>query len=338
MLRRTGHAEEMRHTPCGKDEEVVGKRLALSLDHTGREVHRPDVGHHKPDGRQLPQDASDGVRDLFGFQLGCGYLVQQREEGMVVTPIDEESVNRTAGKGARRPQSSEAASDDHHARTVMHPRSLQLLPTSTGSRVEANVPNQSPLGRCRSSAVRWPLRRAARLAAGPPPGTPLSNVALARAASTGTGRSKMHSYGPTIHCRRTYSFRCWPGPPKGALNHEAAPVDLHPDVPGLHARQGRCDHELVDPTIHVHGKCAVHCARSPFVMICSPTSVREATTGCVLVQDVEQQIHDDPQCQADRPHGDGDTPHPGVWSLRDTGCIICQADQQIVHDGRHRED
>ncbi len=53
---------------------------------------------------------------------------------------------------------------------------------------------------------------------------------------------------------------------------------------------------------------------SPFVKICSPNSVREGTTGCVLVQDVEQQIHDDPQCQAERPHHTAIRP---TW-----GCLV----------------
>ena len=61
--------------------------------------------------RMPPEETPDGICDLAWSQLGRGDLVQEREEGVVVVPVDQRHADPMGNEPARGPQSSESRPD-----------------------------------------------------------------------------------------------------------------------------------------------------------------------------------------------------------------------------------
>ena len=116
MMGCTLHAKEVRNASGGQYQIVVLQERLIRLDDSGVEIDAMDVGHSEVDERMPPKETSDGIGDLARPQLGRGYLVQEREEGVVVVPVDQRGSEPMRDEPAHGPQPAEPRPDHYDPR------------------------------------------------------------------------------------------------------------------------------------------------------------------------------------------------------------------------------
>ena len=83
---------------CREDQVIIGKRDTLTVRAAGKDqflifVHTNDFSEQY-DCIPLPvQNFADGRRDLSGRQHGCGNLVEQRLEQVVIGAVDQNDLH-----------------------------------------------------------------------------------------------------------------------------------------------------------------------------------------------------------------------------------------------------
>ncbi len=87
-----------------------------------------DISQGKIGFRRIPEDAAYGIGDVFRLQLGGCHLVQERKEGVVVVPIDDQDVNGFARQGSDGPEAAKTGTDHDYTRftAVVHSFSLRV--------------------------------------------------------------------------------------------------------------------------------------------------------------------------------------------------------------------
>src|SRR5262249_736343 len=76
------------------------------------------------------QDRTHRVDDRFGFEAGGRHLIQQRQEGMVIVPVDERDRDALAAERLRRAQTPQPPPHHHPPPPI----------TTRGRRICANEP------------------------------------------------------------------------------------------------------------------------------------------------------------------------------------------------------
>ena len=117
MMGRTLYPEEVRDASGGQDQIIVLQARLIRLDDSGLEIDAMDVGHSEVDERMLPEETSNGIGDLARPQLGRGYLVQEREERVIVVPVDLRRGEPMGNEPAHGPQPAEPCPDHYDPRT-----------------------------------------------------------------------------------------------------------------------------------------------------------------------------------------------------------------------------
>ena len=103
---------------AGRDDEVVvGDMLAVVGDeHARRRVPARDAGEAELDVGKVPQEASRRVDDGLWLEARGGDLVEERQERVIVAPVEPEHVLPRACEDAHGAKAGESRAEDHDAR------------------------------------------------------------------------------------------------------------------------------------------------------------------------------------------------------------------------------
>jgi hypothetical protein len=86
----------------GNDEGIVGDFLSFIVDcgvhHAAFEIEAGDLSHEHFDVVVAAQNRTDRGSDFARRKTGCGYLVEQRLEGVMILAIDDSDLDGCAGE------------------------------------------------------------------------------------------------------------------------------------------------------------------------------------------------------------------------------------------------
>src|SRR3972149_12001752 len=93
-----------------RDPPIIGCHLPCP------QIDPTDPGQDEVHVRKAPEDPPHGICAIFRSQPRRGYLVEQRQEQVVVPPVEEQDIHGASGQFPRRPQPSESRAHDHRSR------------------------------------------------------------------------------------------------------------------------------------------------------------------------------------------------------------------------------
>ena len=97
----------------GQHQVIVVMCLALGIDHPlARGFDHARFSHQNGDIALPTQDVAQWRGNVRSRQAGCGHLVEQRLEHVVILAIQQSDADRRTGQGTRCPQARETTTDD----------------------------------------------------------------------------------------------------------------------------------------------------------------------------------------------------------------------------------
>ena len=118
MLSCARNAEVVGATAQGKYEVVVRDLDPLACNRFPLAMDPLHLNHPEVHVSFAAEDRVHRVYDVARFELGAPDLVEERDEGVIVVPVEYHHVHRPTGQRFRRLQPGKPCSNDHDARSA----------------------------------------------------------------------------------------------------------------------------------------------------------------------------------------------------------------------------
>ncbi len=101
----------MGHASARHDEIVIHELLAAAFNELSLEVDPFNLGAEVSGVPESAQQRTHGIGYLLRFDFGRRDLVQERQKGVVVVPVNDGDPDRSPGQVLQGPQACEACAD-----------------------------------------------------------------------------------------------------------------------------------------------------------------------------------------------------------------------------------